>query len=362
MPLYVLTLLLFFSFFFFLFSFGACRVKPILSGAAAAAARSTPTTLPAESVSRVVNALHAAFAPLALQRRNAATLRAHNRAHRRKAAKAKKGQSAEEPQGEGQRPAKRAKRKDPDGQKEMLESAASAQPQAAAQTAAAVSDEAQQSGSDGAAAAAAASSCHHPNLAIGVNAATRSVEQGVALAVIMCGSTQPPLLTQHLPVLCAARHVPLCALDNLSTLIGPRLRCKRLSALAITGKSTDGHPFADLLAVIREVVPQAANPSPVFSYQPLALKKVPLVPKALKRARRGQLTLPKPRPVQPPITPQPGKKKHKAGATGSAVAPAAISGAAVTSTPSSGKRRASQTGASVKTVTNPAATAGKADS
>ncbi|XP_063306832.1 ribonuclease P protein subunit p38 [Pelobates fuscus] len=68
-------------------------------------------------------------------------------------------------------------------------------------------------------------------LAIGINEVTRAVEKNELILILVCKSAKPVLITKHLIDLSASRKVPACQLPRLSENIGAALGLKSLLAL-----------------------------------------------------------------------------------------------------------------------------------
>lgn len=79
---------------------------------------------------------------------------------------------------------------------------------------------------------------HRPSLAplplaIGINAASRAVSRGTALAVVVDTRTQPALLWQHLVAQCLARTLPVAALPGDAAPLSDALHTHRAAAVAL---------------------------------------------------------------------------------------------------------------------------------
>ena len=65
---------------------------------------------------------------------------------------------------------------------------------------------------------------------IGVNSVTKSLEKDNLILVLVCGSTKPAILTNHLMLLSASRSTPCCAVFGLSDVMAPLLGIKTVVA------------------------------------------------------------------------------------------------------------------------------------
>jgi ribonuclease P/MRP protein subunit RPP38 len=132
-------------------------------------------------------------------------------------------------------------------------------------------------------------------LAVGLNQVTRALERDEAAIVILCRSLKPQLLSQHIPVLCHQKGVPLCAIYDLSSKLGDTLGCRRLSAFAIRrpstlatsqddGTSTPSPDYSAVIEQLRPIIPVLHIPwLEEARYDPLQVKQVLAVPKLTQR-------------------------------------------------------------------------------
>ena len=144
-------------------------------------------------------------------------------------------------------------------------------------------------------------------LAVGLNQVTRALERDEAAIVVLCRSLKPQLLSQHIPVLCHQKQVPLCAVYDLAAKLGATLGCRRLTALAVCKPlkllpSTDstttqegtqpklpaaGSTTPDYMALVEELRPAIPVLSIPWleeaSYKTLQVKQVLAVPKLAQR-------------------------------------------------------------------------------
>jgi ribonuclease P/MRP protein subunit RPP38 len=69
-------------------------------------------------------------------------------------------------------------------------------------------------------------------LFVGINEVTRALEHDEASTVVLCASIRPAHVTQHVPILCYQRRVPLCCASNMSAFLADLLGLKTVGAIA----------------------------------------------------------------------------------------------------------------------------------
>lgn len=95
-------------------------------------------------------------------------------------------------------------------------------------------------------------------LVVGLKATMRSLERGALGAGVLCLSTCPILLQQHLLTLVAVREVPFIALHDLSPTLAPLVGVSSVAALGFT-HAAPAH-FSQLLEVLQREAPSVHLP------------------------------------------------------------------------------------------------------
>ena len=95
-------------------------------------------------------------------------------------------------------------------------------------------------------------------LVVGLRATVRSLERGVLCAGVLCLSTCPILLQQHVLTLVAVREIPFIALHDLSPTLAPLLGVSSVAALGFTASGPTHFP--QLLDTLQREAPAVHLP------------------------------------------------------------------------------------------------------
>ncbi|XP_028405491.1 ribonuclease P protein subunit p38-like isoform X1 [Dendronephthya gigantea] len=87
------------------------------------------------------------------------------------------------------------------------------------------------------------------SLVFGVNSVTKSLEKDNLMLVLVCGSTKPAILSNHLMLLSATRSTPCCAVFGLSEVMAPLLGLKTVAACGFK-KNITANILKDLMEYI----------------------------------------------------------------------------------------------------------------
>ncbi|XP_033119786.1 ribonuclease P protein subunit p38-like [Anneissia japonica] len=95
---------------------------------------------------------------------------------------------------------------------------------------------------------------------IGINEVTRGLERGLLRCVVVCRSTKPSHMTNHLLTLSATRETPALCLFRLSEIISPLLNLNTVMAIGFKKTSGEISVFEELVELIVQKTPKVNLP------------------------------------------------------------------------------------------------------
>ncbi|XP_071949394.1 ribonuclease P protein subunit p38-like [Antedon mediterranea] len=90
---------------------------------------------------------------------------------------------------------------------------------------------------------------------IGINEVTRALERGLLCCVVLCRSTKPNHMTNHLYALSATRETPALCLFKLSEVLAPLLNLKTVMAIGFKKTNGEDSVFDGLVELIIKKTP-----------------------------------------------------------------------------------------------------------